>query len=74
MAIAVVSAKCLACGALPHPGREQPARRRERMSYHGRYGALHWIRVVLWPLPILTMLRIFRATASRLQACGKAQA
>jgi hypothetical protein len=44
------------------------------MSYHGRQGALHWIRVVLWPLPILTMLRIFRATASRLQACGKAQA
>ena len=40
------------------------------MNYRDHQGALHWIRVVLWPLPVPTMLRIFRATAkaSRRQA------
>ncbi len=30
------------------------------MSRNARYWTLHWIRVVLWPLPILTLVRAAR--------------
>lgn len=31
------------------------------MSANTRYWALHWIRVLLWPLPVLTLVRAGRA-------------
>ncbi|WP_192818015.1 hypothetical protein [Afipia sp. OHSU_II-C1] len=30
------------------------------MSNIARYGTLHWIRVLLWPLPVLTIVRMWR--------------
>ena len=30
------------------------------MSSNARYWILHWIRVVLWPLPVLTLFRVGR--------------
>ena len=30
------------------------------MSPHTRYWTLHWFRVALWPLPVLTLFRVAR--------------
>jgi len=30
------------------------------MTPNARYWTLHWIRVVLWPLPVLTVVRACR--------------
>ncbi|MBS4002761.1 MAG: hypothetical protein KGZ91_05260 [Afipia sp.] len=30
------------------------------MSTSARYGTLHWIRVLLWPRPVLTIVRMWR--------------
>jgi hypothetical protein len=30
------------------------------MSFNTRYWTLHWVRVVLWPLPVLTLVRAGR--------------
>ena len=30
------------------------------MSSKARYWTLHWLRVALWPLPILTLFRVGR--------------
>jgi hypothetical protein len=34
------------------------------MSPRTRYWTLHWLRVALWPLPVLTLFRVARATAN----------
>jgi hypothetical protein len=34
------------------------------MTARPRYWTLHWVRVVLWPLPVLTLLRVGRATVN----------
>jgi hypothetical protein len=34
------------------------------MNANARYWTLHWVRVLLWPLPVLTLLRTARAAAS----------
>jgi hypothetical protein len=34
------------------------------MSPKFRYWTLHWIRVVLWPLPVLTLVRAGRGALS----------
>jgi hypothetical protein len=31
------------------------------MSQNARYWALHWLRVALWPLPVLTLFRAGRS-------------
>jgi hypothetical protein len=33
------------------------------MSPNARYWSLHWLRVLLWPLPVLTIVRAGRAAA-----------
>jgi hypothetical protein len=33
-----------------------------KMQVRTRYWILHWVRVVLWPLPVLTFVRAWRAT------------
>jgi hypothetical protein len=30
------------------------------MSPRARYWTLHWIRVALWPLPILSLVKVWR--------------
>jgi hypothetical protein len=35
------------------------------MSANARYWTLHWIRVVLWPLPVLTLVRAGRHALTR---------
>jgi hypothetical protein len=42
------------------------------MSRRTRYWTLHWLRVTLWPLPVLTLFRVARATANAVcrQASG----
>ena len=37
------------------------------MSPTARYWTLHWIRVLLWPLPVLTLLRAGRGALHRLK-------
>jgi hypothetical protein len=37
------------------------------MSRNARYWTLHWIRVVLWPLPVLTLVRGGRAALHRMR-------
>jgi hypothetical protein len=37
------------------------------MSADARYWTLHWLRVVLWPLPVLTLLRAGRAARNLLR-------
>jgi len=32
------------------------------MTARARYWILHWVRVALWPLPVLSVVRIGRAT------------
>jgi hypothetical protein len=38
--------------------------REHEMSPGARYWHLHWLRVVLWPLPVLTLFKVGRATVS----------
>jgi len=33
------------------------------MTARARYWILHWVRVALWPLPVLTLFRVGRAAA-----------
>jgi len=35
------------------------------MSPRTRYLTIHWLRVVLWPLPVLTLIRLSRAALAR---------
>ena len=37
------------------------------MTSTARYWTLHWLRVVLWPLPMLTLLRAGRAACTLLR-------
>jgi hypothetical protein len=37
------------------------------MTTRTRYWTLHWVRVVLWPLPVLTLFRLGRATVSTIR-------
>jgi hypothetical protein len=37
------------------------------MSERRRYWTLHWARVALWPLPVLTMVRTARAAVNALR-------
>jgi len=37
------------------------------MSPNARYWTLHWIRVVLWPLPVLTLVRAGRGALDRVR-------
>jgi hypothetical protein len=39
------------------------------MNPRTRYWTLHWLRVALWPLPVLTLLRAGRATANGVRRC-----
>jgi hypothetical protein len=39
-----------------------------------RYGTLHWIRVVLWPLPVLTLLKAGRAAMKAMRRWASANA
>jgi hypothetical protein len=34
------------------------------MTPRSRYWTLHWVRVALWPLPVLTLFRVGRATVN----------
>jgi hypothetical protein len=34
------------------------------MNPRARYWTLHWVRVALWPLPVLTLLRAGRAAVN----------
>jgi len=40
------------------------------MNPRTRYWTLHWLRVALWPLPVLTLLRTARATAKAVRRFG----
>jgi hypothetical protein len=37
------------------------------MNANARYWTLHWVRVLLWPLPILSLVRAGRAAASAIR-------
>jgi hypothetical protein len=37
------------------------------MTPNARYWTLHWIRVVLWPLPVLTLIRVGRGARNLIQ-------
>ena len=39
----------------------------EAMSANTRYWTLHWLRVVLWPLPVLTLVRAGRGALHRVR-------
>jgi hypothetical protein len=34
------------------------------MNASARYWTLHWVRVLLWPLPVLSLVRAGRAATS----------
>jgi len=38
------------------------------MSPTARYWTLHWLRVLLWPLPVLSLLRVGRSTAGTIRS------
>ena len=39
----------------------------KKRSPRARYWTMHWLRVVLWPLPVLTIVRAGRATRNRMR-------
>jgi hypothetical protein len=41
------------------------------MSPRTRYWIIHWVRVVLWPLPVMTMKRVAASIAKVPELLGK---
>jgi hypothetical protein len=49
--------------------RDQPE---GKMSSNARYRTLHWIRVGLWPLPVLTLFRVWSRASESNAPLGRA--
>jgi len=37
------------------------------MNANTRYWTLHWLRVLLWPLPVLSLFRVGRAAVNAIR-------